>query len=136
MMQQSGRALLAAKPEMAELVGPRMDQLTGQFDRLEENAREEGERLFDAKRADLYDQSCDDIDSFARDIEAQIETEPMEKLKDLTSVNIMMQKQQLIETQMIVKSPQMTVARKGGFVKDVLILDTFCINYPTAPKTL
>jgi len=139
MMQQSGRALLAAKPEMAELVGPRMDQLTGQFDRLEENAREEGEpseRLFDAKRADLYDQSCNDIDSFARDIEAQIKTEPMEKLKDLISVNIMMQKQQLIETQMIVKSQQMTVARKGAFVKDVLILDTFCINYPTAPKTL
>jgi len=108
MMQQSGRALLAAKPEMSELVGPRMDQLTGQFDRLEEDAREEGERLFDAKRADLYDQSCDDIDSFARDIEAQIETELMEKLKDLTSVNIMMQKQQLIETQMIMKSQQMT----------------------------
>jgi len=34
--------------------------------------------------------------------EAQIETEPMEELKDLTSVNIMRQKQQLIETQMIV----------------------------------
>ncbi len=89
--------------------------------------------MFDAKRADLYDQSCDDIDSFARDIEAQIETELTEKLKDLTSVNIMMQKQQLIETQMIVKSQQMTVARKGAFVKDVLILDTFSINYPTAP---
>ncbi len=120
MMQQSGRALLAAKPEMSELVGPRMDQLTGQFDRLEEDAREEGERLFDAKRADLYDQSYNDIDSFTRDIEAQIKTEPMEELKDLTSVNIMMQKQQLIETQMIVKSQQMTVARKGVFVKDVL----------------
>jgi len=101
-VQQSGRALLAAKPEMAELVGPRMDELTAQFDRLEEDTREKGERLFDAKRADLYDQSCDDIDSFARDIEAQIETEPMEELKDLTSVNIMRQKQQLIETQMIV----------------------------------
>jgi spectrin beta len=87
---------------MAELVGPRMDELTAQFDRLEEDTREKGERLFDAKFADLYDQSCDDIDSFARDIEAQIETEPMEELKDLTSVNIMMQKQQLIETQMIV----------------------------------
>ena len=30
----------------------------------------------------------------------------MEELKDLTSVNIMMQKQQLIETQLIVKSQQ------------------------------
>merc|ERR1712106_748050 len=42
------------------------------------------------------------------DIEAQIETEPMEELKDLTSVNIMMQKQQLIETQMLVKTQQLT----------------------------
>lgn len=32
----------------------------------------------------------------------------MEELQDLTSVNIMMQKQQLIETQLIVKSQQMT----------------------------
>jgi len=43
-VQQSGRALLAAKPEMAELVGPRMDELTAQFDRLEEDTREKGER--------------------------------------------------------------------------------------------
>jgi spectrin beta len=124
-VQQSRHALLAAKPVMVELVRPRMDELTGQFDRLEEDTREKSEQLVDAKRADLYDQSCDDIDSFARDIEAQIKTEPMEELKDLTSVNIMMQ---LIETQMIVKSQQMTVARKGAFVKDVLFLETFCIN--------
>ena len=65
---------------------------------------EKGERLFDAKRADLYDQSCDDIDSFAHEIEAVMENEPMDELKDLTSVNIMMQKQQLIETQLAVKT--------------------------------
>ena len=65
----------------------------------ETDTEEKGERLFDAKRAVLYDQSCDDIDSFARDIETQIQTEPTEVLKDLTSVKIMMQKQQLIETQ-------------------------------------
>merc|ERR1719225_1365820 len=66
------------------------------------------EKLVDAKRGELYDQSCDDIDSFAKDVSAQIETEPMEELKDLTSVNIMIQKQQLIETQMIVKTQQLS----------------------------
>merc|ERR1719193_336004 len=85
---QSGRALLEAKPEMNDLVAPKLEELSAQFDKLEADTQEKGERLFDAKRADLYDQSCDDIDSFARDIEAQIETEPMEELKDLTSVNI------------------------------------------------
>merc|ERR1712088_12233 len=46
--------------------------------------------------------------SFARDIETQIQTEPTEVLKDLTSVKIMMQKQQLIETQFTVKSQQLS----------------------------
>ena len=107
-VQSSGTTLLAAKPEMQDLVAPKLDDLASQFTKLEADTKEKGERLFDAKRADLYDQSCDDIDSFARDIEAQIETEPMDELQDLTSVNIMMQKQQLIETQLIVKSQQMT----------------------------
>ena len=85
-VQESGQALLKAKPEMNELVSPKLEDLSSLFDKLETDTQEKGERLFDAKRADLYDQSCDDIDSFARDIEAQIETEPMEELKDLTSV--------------------------------------------------
>ena len=34
----------------------------------------------------LYDQSCDDIDSFALDIKTQIQTKSTEVLKDLTSV--------------------------------------------------
>jgi spectrin beta len=41
-VQQSRHALLAAKPEMAELVGLRMDELTGQFDRLEEDEEASG----------------------------------------------------------------------------------------------
>merc|ERR1719166_422311 len=105
---ESGQALLNAKPEMNELVSPKLDDLTSQFDKLEKDTHEKGEKLVDAKRADLYDQSCDDIDSFAKDVSAQIETEPMEELKDLTSVNIMIQKQQLIETQMIVKTQQLS----------------------------
>merc|ERR1719288_376829 len=105
---ESGQALLNAKPEMNELVSPKLDDLTSQFDKLEKDTHEKGEKLVDAKRADLYDQSCDDIDSFSKDVMAQIETEPMEELKDLVGVNIMIQKQQLIETQMIVKTQQLT----------------------------
>merc|ERR1719232_1107204 len=105
---ESGQALLNAKPEMNELVSPKLDDLTSQFDKLEKDTHEKGEKLVDAKRADLYDQSCDDIDSFSKDVMAQIETEPMEELKDLVGVNIMIQKQQLIETQMIVKTQQLS----------------------------
>ena len=76
------------------------------FISTQENTKEKGERLFDAKRADLYEQSCDDIDSFVTDLNRQIETEPVGN--DLTSVNILMQKQQMIETQMLIKSQQVT----------------------------
>jgi len=107
-VRESGDALLKAKPEMSELVAPKLDDLSTKFTKLEKDTEEKGERLFDAKRAVLYDQSCDDIDSFARDIETQIQTEPTEVLKDLTSVKIMMQKQQLIETQFTVKSQQLS----------------------------
>merc|ERR1711899_424581 len=56
--------------------------------------------------ADLYEQSCDDIDCFVKDLEEQIKNEPVGN--DLTSVNILMQKQQMIETQMLIKSQQVT----------------------------
>jgi spectrin beta len=106
-VQQSGQQLLDAKPEMMELVSPKLDELSSGFQKLEDDTKEKGERLFDAKRADLYDQSCDDIDSFVTDLERQIETETGAG-DDLTSVNILMQKQQMIETQMIVKTQQVS----------------------------
>lgn len=91
---------------MADLISPKMTELASEFEALQQNTKEKGERLFDAKRADLYEQSCDDIDSFVMDLERQIETEPVGN--DLTSVNILMQKQQMIETQMQIKSAQVT----------------------------
>merc|ERR1712208_106458 len=106
-VQDSGQALLKAKPEMGDLVSPKLEDPGHPFDQLENDTQEKGERLFDAKGADPYDQSCDDIDSFTREVEvSQIETELIEELEDLTSVNIMMQKQQLIETKMLVKGDQ------------------------------
>ena len=76
---------------MSELVSPKLEDLSNQFDKLEKDTHEKGKRLFDAKRADLYDQSCNDIDSFTKAVEAQIETEHVEKLAKLTNVNIMLQ---------------------------------------------
>lgn len=105
-VQISGQELLRAKPEMSEVISPKMSELGEEFEALQTNTKEKGERLFDAKRADLYEQSCDDIDSFVTELSRQIETEPIGN--DLTSVNILMQKQQMIETQMQIKSQQVT----------------------------
>ena len=86
---------------MSGLVSPKLKNLGHQFDKFADDTQAKVERLFDAKKADLYDQFCNNVDSFTKEVEAQIETEPMEKLADLTSVNIMLQKQQLIETEIL-----------------------------------
>ena len=54
----------------------------------------------------IHNQRVHVPDSYVVDIERQLETEPMGN--DLTSVNIMMQKQQIIETQLQVKSVQVS----------------------------
>ncbi|XP_047735798.1 spectrin beta chain isoform X3 [Hyalella azteca] len=102
-VQHAGLELLKEKPEMAELIGPKIDELSQHFEALETTTKEKGERLFDANRKVLYEQSCDDIDSWMSDLEKQIEKDTG---GDLTSVNILMQRQQMIETQMAVKAKQ------------------------------
>ena len=71
---------------------------------MERTTREKGERLFDANRQVLYEQTCDDIDTWMADLEKQMITETPGE--DLASVNILMQKQQMIETQMAIKAQQ------------------------------
>merc|ERR1719229_1405551 len=48
-VRESGDALLKAKPEMSELVAPKLDDLSTKFTKLEKDTEEKGERLFDAK---------------------------------------------------------------------------------------
>ncbi|XP_042238845.1 spectrin beta chain-like isoform X1 [Homarus americanus] len=103
-VQQAGEELVKEKPEMAELIGPKISELNQHFDALETTTKEKGERLFDANRQVLYEQTCDDIDTWMTDLEKQIEGG--DTGMDLTSVNILMQKQQMIETQMAVKAKQ------------------------------
>merc|ERR1719278_1040390 len=100
--------LLKQKPEMKDIIQPKLSQLSDQFEQLQRDTKDKGERIFDEKRADLYDQSCQDIDDYLLDLEKQIETEPVETFDNLTSVNIMIQKQEIIETQMRIKSEQVT----------------------------
>merc|ERR1712088_1130327 len=108
MIERSGNELLTQKPEMKDIIQPKLSQLSEQFEQLQRDTKDKGERIFDEKRADLYDQSCQDIDDYLLDLEKQIETEPVETFDNLTSVNIMIKKQEIIETQMRIKSEQVT----------------------------
>uniref|UniRef100_A0A069DY92 Spectrin beta chain n=1 Tax=Panstrongylus megistus TaxID=65343 RepID=A0A069DY92_9HEMI len=105
-VQELGTELTKEKPELAEVIGPKVVDLVEQFNDLETMTKEKGERLFDANREVLIHQTCDDIDSWMNDLEKQIESADVGT--DLASVNILMQKQQMIETQMAVKARQVT----------------------------
>ncbi|XP_065158343.1 spectrin beta chain isoform X2 [Atheta coriaria] len=103
-LAKAGEELARDKPEYAELIKPKIEELSDQFNILETTTHEKGERLFDANREVLIHQTCDDIDSWMNDLEKQIEAD--DTGSDLASVNILMQKQQMIETQMAVKARQ------------------------------
>lgn len=103
-VQQEGQQLVEVKPEMQSLVEPKLAELEQQFEALESTTREKGLKLFDANRQVLYEQTCDDIDSWITELENQVLT--AETGQDLTSVNLILQKQQMIETQMAVKAKQ------------------------------
>jgi len=72
-------------------IQPRVDELTRQWKELEETTAAKGEKLFDANRHVLYEQSCDDIDGWINEIESQIITDDVGH--DLTTVNLLVQKQ-------------------------------------------
>ena len=76
---------------MAQEIQPKLDELQRQWDDLERTTQDKGQRLFDANRHVLYEQSCDDIDGWINEIESQIVTEDVGH--DLTTVNLLVQKQ-------------------------------------------
>lgn len=79
------------KPEMAETIDPKLEELATLWNDLENTTQKKGERLFDANKHVLYEQSCDDIDGWINEIESQIVTEDVGH--DLTTVNLLVQKQ-------------------------------------------
>lgn len=105
-VQNAAEELIKQKPEFAQVISPKMSDLSDQFVNLEVSTKDKGEKLFDANREVLLHQTCDDIDSWMNELEKQIEN--TDTGSDLASVNILMQKQQMIETQMAVKARQVT----------------------------
>lgn len=105
-VQNAAEELMKQKPEFVEIISPKMMELQDQFENLQTTTKDKGERLFDANREVLLHQTCDDIDSWMNELEKQIEN--TDTGTDLASVNILMQKQQMIETQMAVKAKQVT----------------------------
>jgi len=103
---EEGESIMAAKPETREQILPMLSELSTQWEDLETTTKEKGERLFDANRGTLYNQSCDDVDSWVTSLESQMIQSEDEVGKDLTTVNLQVQKQNHLESQMLMKEQQ------------------------------
>lgn len=85
--------LVAEKPETESVVKEKLTVLQTQWQELESSTQTKAQCLFDANKAELFTQSCADLDKWLGGLEGQIQSDDYGK--DLTSVNILLKKQQV-----------------------------------------
>uniref|UniRef100_A0A8C8A744 Spectrin beta chain n=1 Tax=Oryzias sinensis TaxID=183150 RepID=A0A8C8A744_9TELE len=103
-IDKEGQALVAEKPELKPVVQQTLEDLQRQWEELEGTTRTKAQCLFDANRAELFTQSCSALGSWLNNIESQLHSDDYGK--DLTSVNILLKKQQMLEHQMEVREKE------------------------------
>ncbi|XP_060941485.1 spectrin family protein isoform X1 [Limanda limanda] len=103
-IDKEGQALVAEKPELKPVVQQTLEDLQRQWEELEGTTRTKAQCLFDANRAELFTQSCSSLDVWLKNLEGQLHND--EYGKDLTSVNILLQKHQMLEHQMEVREKE------------------------------
>uniref|UniRef100_A0A8B9KN96 Spectrin beta chain n=1 Tax=Astyanax mexicanus TaxID=7994 RepID=A0A8B9KN96_ASTMX len=89
-IQKAGSALVEEKPETEAVVQEKMEMLKKTWEELESTTQTKAQCLFDANKAELFTQSCADLDKWLSGLEGQIHSDDFGK--DLTSVNILLKK--------------------------------------------
>ncbi|KAI5087786.1 spectrin beta chain, non-erythrocytic 1 [Silurus meridionalis] len=108
-IQKDGTALVAEKPETEAVVKEKLETLKKTWDELESTTQTKAQCLFDANKAELFTQSCADLDKWLLGLEGQIQSDDFGK--DLTSVNILLKKQQMLESQVEVRQKEVEELR-------------------------
>ncbi|XP_054842544.1 spectrin beta chain, non-erythrocytic 1 isoform X2 [Eublepharis macularius] len=103
-IENEGMQLIAEKPETEAVVKEKLTGLHQMWEELESTTQTKAQRLFDANKAELFTQSCADLDKWLNGLESQIQSDDYGK--DLTSVNILLKKQQMLENQMDVRKKE------------------------------
>uniref|UniRef100_A0A671MXA1 Spectrin beta chain n=1 Tax=Sinocyclocheilus anshuiensis TaxID=1608454 RepID=A0A671MXA1_9TELE len=103
-IDKEGQVLVKEKPELEQTVSETMSSLQKQWEELESTTQAKAQCLFDANRAELFTQSCSALDSWLQNISSQIQSDDFGK--DLTSVNILLKKHQMLEHQMEVREKE------------------------------
>uniref|UniRef100_A0A6Q2XCD5 Spectrin beta chain n=1 Tax=Esox lucius TaxID=8010 RepID=A0A6Q2XCD5_ESOLU len=103
-IEKDGMQLMAEKPETEAMVKEKMADLHKMWNDLESTTQTKAKCLFDANKAELFTQSCADLDKWLVGLEGQIQSDDYGK--DLTSVNILLKKQQMLESQVEVRQKE------------------------------
>ncbi|XP_078283992.1 spectrin beta chain, non-erythrocytic 1-like isoform X2 [Rhinoraja longicauda] len=104
-IDKDGKQLMSEKPETVPIVEGKLGNLQRLWDELESTTKTKAQRLFDANRAELFTQSCADQDLWLNDLDSQLQSD--DHGKDLTSVSILLKKQQVLENQMQVRQKEL-----------------------------
>lgn len=113
--------LVSEKPETEVVVKEKLTVLQTQWQELESTTQTKAQCLFDANKAELFTQSCTDLDKWLAGLEGQIQSDDYGK--DLTSVNILLKKQQVQGYQ-----GHLSVAQDLGFELAILMTINLCAH--------
>ncbi|KAF3707914.1 Spectrin beta chain, non-erythrocytic 1 [Channa argus] len=103
-INKDGQTLMAEKPETETLVKEKLAFLKTMWEDLESTTQTKAKCLFDANKAELFTQSCADLEKWMASLEGQLQSDDYGK--DLTSVNILLKKQQMLESQVDVREKE------------------------------
>ncbi len=92
---QHGDDLTAECPETMERVNKSLEDLEVQWDNLEKDSKEKGEKLQELNNQLRFSQGCDELDNWITTLEDELGHEEMGG--DLVAVNTLLQKQQVSE---------------------------------------
>ncbi|XP_069773508.1 spectrin beta chain, non-erythrocytic 1-like isoform X2 [Narcine bancroftii] len=103
-VDKEGKQLMEEKPDFKPIVSEKLDELHKQWDVLDSTTKDKADRLFQANRAELFSQSCEDLNKWLNEQETQLHSKDFGK--DLTSVNILLKKLQMTENQVEVRQKE------------------------------
>uniref|UniRef100_A0A8D3D7M4 Spectrin beta chain n=1 Tax=Scophthalmus maximus TaxID=52904 RepID=A0A8D3D7M4_SCOMX len=103
-IDKDGQTLMAEKPETEAMVKEKLASLKTMWTELESTTQTKAKCLFDANKAELFTQSCADLDKWLGGLDGQLQSDDYGK--DLTSVNILLKKQQILESQVDVRQKE------------------------------
>uniref|UniRef100_A0A8C7V1I5 Spectrin beta chain n=1 Tax=Oncorhynchus mykiss TaxID=8022 RepID=A0A8C7V1I5_ONCMY len=106
--------LVLEKPETESVVKEKLSALQKMWEELESTTQTKAQCLFDANKAELFTQSCADLDKWLGGLEGQIQSDDYGK--DLTSVNILLKKQQILENQVEVRQREVVELQSQALV--------------------